>query len=69
MTKSAAMDRNILSKVQKSLMNGADVIVTSGFLEAATPLGFRELLTSVTITDRKALVNRYAYSNDGGTIF
>lgn len=69
LTESAAMDEDILSKIQKSLMNGADVIVTSGFLKAATPLGFQKVLANVKVTDRKAFVNRYAYSNDGGVCF
>lgn len=69
LTKGAAMDRNILSKVKKSLIDGADVIVTSGFLESASELGFQNILTNVTVTNRKARVNSYAYSNDGGVCF
>ncbi|MBZ4665134.1 permease [Mahella sp.] len=69
LTESAAMDEDILSKIQTSLIDGADVIVTSGFLEAATPLGFQEVLANVRVTARKAFVNRYAYSNDGGVSF
>ncbi|AEE97268.1 hypothetical protein [Mahella australiensis] len=69
LTESAAMDENIIFKVQKSLMDGADVIVTSGFLKASAPLGFQKMLANVRVTDRKAFVNRYAYSNDGGICF
>ncbi|MDK2991780.1 MAG: hypothetical protein PWP48_1013 [Clostridiales bacterium] len=69
LTESAAMDENIIFKVQKSLMDGADVIVTSGFLKASAPLGFQNMLANVRMTDRKAFVNRYAYSNDGGICF
>jgi hypothetical protein len=69
LTKSAAMDKDIVSKVAKSLNEGADVIVTSGFLEDAASLGFQEILANVTVTNRKARVNSYAYSNDGGVCF
>lgn len=69
LTEGAAKDKDILSKIQKSLMNGADVIVTSGFLKAATPMGFQSALANVAVTQRKALVNCYAYSNDGGITF
>lgn len=69
LTKSAAMDKNILSKIQRSLMQGADVIVTSGFLEATTQLGFQKLLANVAVTNRKARINRYVYSDDGGISF
>ncbi|WKV08262.2 permease [Thermoanaerobacterium sp. CMT5567-10] len=69
LTKSAAMDKDIVFKVAKSLSNGADVVVTSGFVEAATSLGFHDVLTNVTVTNRKINVNSYAYSNDGGITF
>ncbi len=69
LTKSATKDKNILLKVQRSLMQGADVIITSGFLEEATRLGFQNLLANVVVTNRKARVNRYVYSNDGGISF
>lgn len=69
LTKSAAMDKDIVSKVAKSLANGADVIVTSGFVDVATSLGFQDILANVTVTNRKASVNSYAYSNDGGVTF
>jgi len=69
LTESASMDKDILMKIHRSLMNGADVILTSGFVKAVTPLGFQEMFANVTVSDRKTWVNRYAYSNDGGICF
>jgi hypothetical protein len=69
LTKSAAADKDILSKVTKSLREGSDVIVTSGFLEKASEYGFQRILTNVVLTNRKARVTSYAYSNDGGVCF
>lgn len=69
LTKGAAMDKDIVAKVEKSLRDGADVIVTSGFLADAKSLGFNEVLANVIVTNRKARINSYAYSNDGGVCF
>ena len=69
LTESAAMDPEILTKITDSLRKGADVIVTSGFVKKATRLGFQQVLCNVNYTDRKAVVNSFAYSNDGGICF
>jgi hypothetical protein len=69
LTKGATKDPDVVNKVKNSLMNGADVIVTSGFVEGATNYGFQDILANVTVTSRKAKVNRYAYSKDGGVCF
>lgn len=69
LTKGATKDPNIVNKVKDSLMKGADVIVTSGFVEGATKYGFQDILANVTVSNRKAKVNRYAYSKDGGVCF
>ena len=69
LTKGAAIDKDIISKIAKSLEAGTDVIVTSGFVEDAAKLGFQEVLANVIVTNRKAKVNTYAYSNDGGVCF
>ncbi len=69
LTESAAKDTDILNKIIESLRNGADVIVTSGFVKKATKLGFQKQLCNVGYTDRKASVNSYAYSLDGGIRF
>lgn len=69
LTESAAKDSDILLKIKDSLMKGADVIITSGFLKAATPMGFQNMFANIEVTHRKAMVNRYAYSNDGGITF
>lgn len=67
LTANAACDPEIIEKVKKSLMHGADVMVTSGFVEK---LGddFLEFM-HVTYTSRKALVNSYAYSPNGGVSY
>jgi hypothetical protein len=63
------MDTDIINKITESMKNGADVIVTSGFVKEATKLGFQKHLCNVGYTDRKASVNSFAYSVDGGVRF
>lgn len=43
LTEAAATDPDIIAKIQKSLEGGANVIVTSGFLEATQGRGFGQL--------------------------
>jgi hypothetical protein len=43
LTKAAASDPDIIAKIQASLKSGANVIVTSGFLEATQDRGFHDL--------------------------
>ncbi|HWT75199.1 MAG TPA: hypothetical protein VN258_10835 [Mobilitalea sp.] len=64
LTESAAQDPELVSKMKNSLKAGADIVVTSGLV---TRLGdaFQEL-THVSYTDKKALVNSYMCSADGG---
>lgn len=64
LTENAAQDPDLISKIDKSLKNGADVIVTSG-LVARLGEAFHEL-AHVSYTQKKALVNRYMCSEDGG---
>jgi hypothetical protein len=64
LTESAAADPCIISKINKSLLDGSDVIVTSGFVKAMTGKGF-ENLANIRWTGRKALVKRYALSSNG----
>ena len=68
LAQSAAMDSDILSKLKKSLSDGADVIVTSGFVKETLGKGFEQLV-NVRMDGGKALVNRYAYSDNGGVTF
>lgn len=67
LTKSAACDKDIIEKIQKSLYQGNDVIVTSGFVEALGE-AFHEFM-HVSYSSRKALINRYAYSENGGVTY
>ena len=64
----AAMDEHILEKLEKSLLNGADVIVTSGFVKKTLCKGF-DKICNVEFDDKKAIVNKYAYSDNGGVTF
>jgi len=43
LTQSAASDQAIIAKIKRSLEGGANVIVTSGFLEATQDHGFKDL--------------------------
>ena len=64
LTQSAAHDDIIIEKIKKSLFSGADVIVTSGFVEAMGE-EFHDLM-NVSYSTRKAIINRYIYSENGG---
>lgn len=60
LTESAAADTSIVDKIQKSLMNGATVMITSGLLRALRGNGI-ESIANIRYTDRKASVDRFAY--------
>lgn len=64
LSENAAGDADIVAKMQQSLTKGADVIVTSGFVRKLGA-AFHEFM-NVIYSSRKALVNRYLYSSDGG---
>lgn len=68
LTESAAKDSEIIAKIQKSLKNGANVVVTSGFVRATQDSGFSNL-ANIHCTNRKANINKYAYSENGGVSF
>lgn len=60
----AADDESIEEKMKASLKNGADVIVTSGFVRK---MGDRfQEFANVTYSSRKAIVSKYANSKDHG---
>lgn len=65
LAESAFADPDIISKMHESLMNGSDVIVTSGFLRKAGQK-FRDTFVNVSCSERKAFVNQYANSKDNG---
>lgn len=64
LTENAAKDRELVTKIKKSLSNGADVMVTSGLV---TKLGdaFQEL-AHISYSNKKVLAKNYMYSGDGG---
>lgn len=64
LTESAASDGDIISKVDKNLREGSDVIVTSGFVKAMAGKGF-EQLANIRWTGKKALIGRYGISKAG----
>ncbi len=61
LTQSAAADKNIFDRIMTSLSEGARVIFTSGFWNAAPP-DKKKYLSSLWLSDRKIDVDRYAYS-------
>lgn len=67
LTESAAKDPALAEKMELSLKNGAAVIVTSG-LVAKMGEGFSRF-AEISATGRKALVDRFAYSENGGVTF
>lgn len=64
LTEGAAEDANITDKMKKSLMSGADVIVTSGFVRKLGE-AFKDFV-NVSYSFRKAMVHEYADTKDNG---
>lgn len=64
LTESAAKDPDIISKIDKSLRDGGDVIITSGFVKAMSEKGLKQFVT-VRWSGRSALADRYGLSNTG----
>lgn len=64
LTEGAAEDADITVKMKKSLLNGADVIVTSGFVRKLGD-AFKDFV-NVSYSARKALVSEYADTKDNG---
>lgn len=64
LAESAACDCDIIAKMKKTLMNGGDVVVTSGFVKAMDG-AFTEF-GNVVCTDKKAFVNSYCTSLNHG---
>lgn len=64
LTEGAANDNDIVDKMKNSLLNGADVIVTSGFVRKLGE-AFKEFV-NVSYSSRKALVHEYADTKDNG---
>lgn len=60
----AADDKDIIAKMKKSLLSGADVIVTSGFVRK-TGEAFKEF-ANITYSSRKAIVDSYADAKYAG---
>ncbi len=67
LTESAANDPDIINKIDKSLRNGADVIVTSGFARALCGKGFERLAT-IRFSGNKALVEKFSLIESGLTV-
>ncbi|MDO5154857.1 MAG: hypothetical protein Q4D51_02730 [Eubacteriales bacterium] len=61
----AAEDKEIIAKMKKSLMAGADVICTSGFLQKINEAFIQEFV-NVSYSTRKAFVKDYAITKDNG---
>jgi len=64
LTESAAKDPDIISKIDKSLRNGADVIITSGLVKALADKGLGRF-ANIRWSGKKAKVSRYGLSRTG----
>ncbi len=64
LTESAAADDELINKINKSLLSGSDVIITSGLLKALEGKGL-EQLANIRWTGRKILADRYVFSARG----
>jgi hypothetical protein len=58
LTESAKFDAEIIAKIQKQLMAGKKVVITSGLLRALQDRGIRDIV-ELEMTDRKALVRQF----------
>ena len=64
LAESAADDKDVVAKMKESLLEGADVVVTSGFVRKLGP-AFEEF-AHLIVSNRKALVKDYAISINHG---
>ena len=64
LTENAAYDKEIVSKIETALLEGRNVIITSGLLKALQNEGVK-LPVYVRYTDRKAYINEFALSAHG----
>lgn len=64
LTQSAAKDPQIIEKIEKSLRDGGDVIITSGLVKALADKGLGHL-ANIRWSGNKALVSRYGMSRTG----
>lgn len=64
LAESASADADIINKMKKTLLNGGDVVVTSGFISAVGD-AFLEF-GNVTCTNKKAFVKDYCISKNHG---
>lgn len=58
LTQTASFEPEIISKIEKQLMNGNNVVVTSGFYKAMQGKGI-ESIAELRVTDRKASVREF----------
>lgn len=58
LTESAAYDKDIVLKIKNQLLNGKDVMITSGLLRALNGKGIEDIV-ELNYTDRKALVGEF----------
>jgi hypothetical protein len=58
LTESAKFDPDIVKKIRKQLMDGKDVVVTSGLVRALEGNGLEDIV-ELDYTDRKAIVKNY----------
>ena len=64
LSEGAAVDKDIISKMHKTMMNGGDCIVTSGFVKKIGD-AFGQFV-NIKVTDRKAIVKEFAGSPNNG---
>lgn len=65
LTESSCADEDIIAKMKASMLKGADVVVTSGFVRKMGQ-AFQDAFVNVIYTSRKALVNEYLVSKNNG---
>lgn len=64
LTEGAAKDKDILNKIHQKLLDGGNVTITSGLVNALAQRGFDQL-ANIKLTNRKFIVDHYGISHEG----
>ncbi|MEZ0537837.1 permease [Caldicellulosiruptoraceae bacterium PP1] len=63
-TANCSKDKNIIDKIKNHLLNGGNIIMTSGFVKKMEGFGVEDL-TSLRYTDKKVVANTFAIQAEG----
>lgn len=64
LTENSAQDKDLVSKIQASLLKGSNVVITSGLLQALQDRGLSSI-ANIRCTEKKVAVQKFALSPSG----